>query len=99
MPLSVAQQQELQAPITRDENRTAIFSGSRHKAPISDGLCLEFYQETWDDLADLWEHIFQLMFTSGELTANKKLGIIVCVPKKNTTPNSPRFQANHPAEY
>jgi hypothetical protein len=88
MPLSVAQQQELQAPITRDEIRKAIFSGPRHKAPGSDGLCLEFYQETWDDLSDLWEHIFQLVFTSGELTAKQKLGIIVCVPKKHNPEQS-----------
>jgi hypothetical protein len=64
MPLSVAQQ-ELHAPITRDEIRKAIFSEARHKAPGSDKPCLEFYQETRDDLADLWEHIFNRLLRRG----------------------------------
>jgi hypothetical protein len=80
--LSTEQQNTLQELITCEEARRAIFAEAKNKAPGSDGLCLELYQETWNELAELWVHLFQAMFRLGKLTAQQKLGTIVCVPKK-----------------
>jgi hypothetical protein len=75
------QQQSLKAPITREELRRAIYGGSRNKAPGSDGVSLEFFQETWDEFEDTWLQVFQKMYALGKLTPQQKHGLIVCIPK------------------
>jgi hypothetical protein len=46
-------------PITREEVRMAIHEGARNKAPGSNGINLEFFQEKWEELADIWVPLFQ----------------------------------------
>ena len=80
--LTKEQQNALQEPITRAEVRKAIFDGAKKKSPGSDGLCLELYQETWNELAEFWVGLFQDMFRLGKRTTQQKHGTIVCVPKQ-----------------
>lgn len=86
--LTKEQQHTLAAPITREEVQQAIFGGQRKKAPGGDGVSLEFFQETWDALKEVWQQVFQQMFEDGNMTTRQKQGVIVCVPK-TLTPRRP----------
>jgi hypothetical protein len=39
---------DLVKPIDMDELKLAVHQGKKRKAPGIDGICLEFYQQTWD---------------------------------------------------
>lgn len=90
--LTAEQQQRLEIQVTREEVRRAIHGGQKNKAPGSDGTSLEFFQETWDEMADLWVQIFRKMFDDGTLTPRQKHGLIVCVPKILTPRRPPDYR-------
>ena len=86
--LTREQQHTLEEPIRQEEVRRAIFGGQRKKAPGSDGVSLELFQDTWDTMKDTWTRLFHKLFTDGNLTTRQKHGTIVCVPKI-LTPSRP----------
>ena len=52
--ISQEQKQKLDAPITLEEIKTAIFQMKPGKSPGLDGIPVEFYQEFWDEIKDLY---------------------------------------------
>jgi hypothetical protein len=71
----------LEAIVTMHKLQIAIQNGKQHKAPGGDGICHEFYKETWDIKHDILEVIRQ-MHTEGIIMPQQKHGIVVCIPKK-----------------
>jgi hypothetical protein len=51
--LTDEQREVLEEPVTKEDVRRAIFQGAKNKAPGVNGISLEFFQDTWDDHADL----------------------------------------------
>ena len=73
----------LDQPITTEENHHALRAGARHKSPVIDGICLEFYTANWGTIrTDLTEPINQ-MFIHKNIHPRQKHGILVCLPKLN----------------
>ena len=52
--ISQEQKEKLDAPITLEEIRTAIFQMKPGKSPGLDGIPVEFYQEFWVEIKDLY---------------------------------------------
>ena len=69
-------------PITQEELWKAISKGNPHKAPESDGICLEVYKSAWDVIKTELLQIINHMFASGPIMAQQAQGHVVCLPKK-----------------
>jgi hypothetical protein len=65
--LTAEQRDTLEKHVTKDEVRRAIYGGAKNKAPGSDGISLEFFQDTWEEMADHWVELFQTMYTEHKI--------------------------------
>jgi hypothetical protein len=74
-------------PINMDELKLAVHQGKRRKSPGFDGICLEFYQHTWDTTKHAILKILNQMYIDGEILDSQKKGVIVCILKKSTHSN------------
>jgi hypothetical protein len=76
---------QLERPITSDEIHNAMRAGAPHKAPVIDGLNLEFHTTNWDtiriDLTELINH----MFLQKRIAPKLKHGIILSLPKSHNS--------------
>jgi hypothetical protein len=72
----------LEEPITLDELYCAIKQGKTNKVPGRDGICLEFYNHTWETIKQDMVDIMNDMYKDGKITDQQKYGIIVCTPKQ-----------------
>jgi hypothetical protein len=67
-----------------DELKLAVHQGKKRRAPGIDGICLEFYQHTWDTTKHDILKILNHMYINGEILDSQKKGTIVCIPKTST---------------
>jgi hypothetical protein len=81
--ISVSAKAALQEPITLDELHCAIKQGKTNKAPGQDGICLEFYNHTWETIKQDMLDIMIEMYKDGKITYQQKYGIIVCIVKQD----------------
>jgi len=82
--LSEEHRETLEAPITVEELRTAVFKGDSKKSSGKDGIGLEFFKTLWDDIANKMRTLYTRMLQEKKLSEKQKHGIIVCIPKKET---------------
>ena len=71
----------LEGPVTSDEASLILSKMKDNKSPGSSGFSVEFFKFFWGDLKHFWVNSINFGFTSGELSATQKEGLIVCIPK------------------
>jgi len=81
-PVSPELCSSLTDPITLVVLWKAISKGNPHKAPGSDGVCLEFYISAWDVIKTELLLIRDHMFANDPIMALQPQGHMVCLPKK-----------------
>jgi hypothetical protein len=72
----------LDEPLEIEEVCAAVRKGKEKQSPGSDGICNEFFKNTWDVTKQEMVEIINHMYMEREVTDVQKQGIIMCVPKK-----------------
>jgi Reverse transcriptase (RNA-dependent DNA polymerase). len=75
----------LDNPITEGELQAAVRKGASSKAPGRDGICPEFFEVNWNSITDDMLALFNRMYLDGRIMEQQKHGIVVCIPKTDTT--------------
>ena len=72
----------IEAPITTQELRDALFHMEKNKAPGIDGLPVEFYQTFWDDIKTFFSQLATHIYTENQdIAITHKHAVQVLVPK------------------
>ena len=80
--LTTDQKDQLDALITEEEIKTAIFQMLSGKSPGIDGVPVEFYKEFWEDIKDLYmAYIRQVQFDG--FSNSRNTSVIKLIYKKN----------------
>jgi hypothetical protein len=77
----------LDEPITMEELRSAVRAGKNGKAPERDGIGYDFNKLQWNTIKHELLLIIRQMHTERSISAQRKHGILVCLPK--TMPERP----------
>ncbi|GBG74042.1 hypothetical protein CBR_g17752 [Chara braunii] len=81
------QRQLLDLPLTLQELQEAVKSMARGKTPRDDGLLVEFYEATWEQVGPILLRIFNKVLEGGRLTEDMYRGTITLVYKKGDKQN------------
>jgi len=65
-----------------DELWKAVAQGKPRKAPVTDGIYLEFYRAAWDVFKDDLLQIMNCLFLNGLILDLQVQGQILCILKK-----------------
>jgi len=78
----------LDTPITEEEQRAAVSTGTCNKAPGRDCICLGIFEINWDNTKHDTLAVFNQMCLDGQITEQQKHGMVVCITKTDihTTP-------------
>lgn len=80
--LTEEEQQSCERPITKEECHEALKDMQNNKTPGTDGLSAEFYKHFWNQISTIMLNSFNHSFTTGNLTAEQRRGMITLIPKK-----------------
>ena len=78
-----AANEALEEPITMDELLQTIKKGKAMKAPGRDGICLEFFEETWEFTKQDVLAVVNNTYIDGQITDQQKHGVLLCIPKNS----------------
>ena len=78
----------LEQPISLEEVHIAVSKGGKNKAPMSDGIGLEFYKANRATIPDDIGAMMNQMFMERKVSAQQKHGLIVCL-RKSSDPTTP----------
>jgi len=67
--------------ITVNEIKTALFSMKKGKAPVIDGLSVEFYIHFWDLIQNPLFYMYKDCISQREMSTTMKQGIVSLIPK------------------
>lgn len=73
---------EMDAILTEDELRVALFAMENSKSPAVDWLSSNFYKHFWPLLSEKLLHVYNYAFEAGCLSVSQCRGIISLVFKK-----------------
>ena len=76
------QKQKLDAPVTQEEVRVAIFQMQTGKSPGLDGIPIEFYQEYWEQIKNLYMGFINKA-RNETFSKGKNTSVIKIIYKKN----------------
>ncbi|GBG74652.1 hypothetical protein CBR_g19060 [Chara braunii] len=77
----------LDRPLTLQELQEAVKSMARGKTPGDDGLPMEFYEATWDQIGPILLKLFNNVLEGGRLTEDMCRGTITLIYKKGDKQN------------
>jgi len=80
--LPTAWREQLEQPITPEDEHIVVKKGGKKKAPGSDRFGWEYYKANWATIKDgMDELMMNQMFIERKVSPQQKHGVIVCLPK------------------
>jgi len=79
--LPTAWREQLEQPITPEDEHIVVRKGGKKKAPGSDRFGWEFYKVNWATIRDDMGELMNQMFIERKVSPQQKHGVIVCLPK------------------